>query len=238
MVGDFALADMEREVRRCWGGLPRGTAPPPAMPACPRLEKSSEQRLELDLQESHLFIGWQAPAFNDEQRLSFSLLTHLLGRGLNPVLSGVLRGRRRLVERLSMSYSPLRGGGMAVLHLVLDEKNVRSALSELASFLSNIRDFQFSREDVLPQFRSGMLDYLESAKNQMEFSDGQFRESALNLSLAAARFLLLNRITPGRSYLESVAKVSSSDLRRVAGRFLSGKKWAVLAIVPPAGRKK
>jgi hypothetical protein len=83
-----------------------------------------------------------------------------------------------------------------------------------------------------------MLDYLESAKNQMEYSDGNFRESALNLSAGAARFLLLNRSIVKGTYLESVDKVSSSDLRRAAGRFLSGKKWAVLAVTPVAGEEK
>ncbi len=80
-----------------------------------------------------------------------------------------------------------------------------------------------------------MLDYLGSAKNQMEYGDGSFRESALNLSVASARFLLLNRTPIDGSYLESVDKVNSTDLRRAAGKFLSGKKWAVLAITPLAG---
>ncbi len=238
IVGDFVLADMEKKVRHSWGAMVRGTVRAPVVPACPSLDKNSEQRIELDLQESHLFIGWSAPAFNDEQRLAFSLLTQLLGRGFNPVLSSVLRGGRNPVNRVNMSYSAMRCGGMAILHLVLDEKNMRGALNKLGSFLSRIRDFHFSRADVPPPHPPGMLDYLESAKNQTEYGDGNFRESALNPSIAAARFLLLNRNDIEGSYLESVDKVSSSDLRRVAGRFLSGKKWAVLAITPPAGKGK
>ena len=237
VVGDFTLAEMEKDVRRAWGMLSRGTVPAPDVPVAGRLKKNNEQRIELDLQESHLFIGWLAPAFNDEQRLPFSLLTHLLGRGLNPIMNSVLRGNRQLVDRVSMGYAPMRSGGMAVLHLTLEEKNLRSARSEVAAFLSNIGSFHFSREDVLPQYRQGMLDYLESAKNQMEYNDGNYRESALNLSVAIARFLLLNRNAIGGSYVESVDKVNSGDLRRAARKFLSGKKWAVLAITP-AGKKK
>ncbi len=238
VIGDFTLAEMEGEVRRGWGGLTRGTAPVVEVPAAGRLEKNSEQQVELDIQESHLFIGWRAPAFNDGQRLPFSLLTHLLGGGLNPVLNGVLRTGNQLVERIDMSYLPMGGGGMAVLHLTLDSKNIRRAKNELTAFLSRINSFNFSREDVLPQYRMNMLDYLESAKNQMAYGDGSFRESALNLSMGSARFLLLNRNPIKGSYLESVENVTSSDLRRVAGKFLSGKKWAVLAITPLAGKSK
>ena len=237
IFGDFTLAEMERDVRRAWGTLSRGTVPAPDVPAAGRLERNNEQRIELDLQESHLFIGWLAPAFNDELRLSFSLLTHLLGRGLNPIMNSVLRGNRQLVDRVSMGYVAMRSGGMAVLHLTLAEKNLRSARSEVAAFLSNIGSFHFSRDDVPLQYRQGMLDYLESAKNQMEYSDGNFRESTLNLSVASARFLLQNRSAIDGSYVESVDKVNSGDLRRAAGKFLSGKKWAVLAITP-AGKKK
>lgn len=244
VVGDFPLAEMEAQVRRVWGALPAGgeTALAVAEPAdAGRLEKGGEERIGLDISESHLFIAWRAPGFNDEMRLPFTLLTYILGRGLNPVLGGVLRGGRQLVDRVEMSYLPMRHGGMAVVHMVLPERNLRSAASELAAFLSRITAFLFSRQDVLPQHRLGMPDYLESAKCQMAYGDGAFRESALNLSAAAARFLLLNR-TPARgSYLESVDSIDSGDLRRAAARVLSGRKWALLAITPLAagsGRKK
>ncbi len=232
VIGDFSLAEMEGEVRRSWGGMAKGASPAVSMPAAGRLEKNSERQVELDIQKSHLFIGWRGPAFNDTQRLPFSLLTHLLGRGLNPILGGILRSGRQLVEQMDMSYFPMGLGGMTLLHVTLEARNIRSVRNEVASFLSRIGSFNFSRNDVLPQNRMGMVDYLESARNQMAYNDGSFRESTRNLATACARFLLLNRNPVKGSYLESVESVSSSDLRRVAGKFLSGKKWAVLAITP------
>jgi predicted Zn-dependent peptidase len=244
VVGDFLLAEMEAQVRRAWGALPAGGesalkgAEPALAVAAPadagRLEKNSEERIELDISESHLFIAWRAPAFNDDMRLPFTLLTYVLGRGLNPVLGAVLRGGRALADRVDMSYLPMRHGGMAVLHLVLAERNLRSAAAETAAFLSRIGSFKFSRQDVMPQYRDLMPDYLESAKNQMAYGDGAFRESALNLSTAAARYLLLNRASAGGSYLDSMERLDGGDLRRAAGRVLSGKKWALLAITPLA----
>jgi len=54
--------------------------------------------------------------------------------------------------------------------------------------------------------------------------------------VACSRYLLLNRTPVQGSYLENVDKVSSSDLRRAAGKFLSGRKWVVLAITPLPGK--
>jgi predicted Zn-dependent peptidase len=237
VIGDFSLAAMEAEVRRNWGALAKAAPPVGSVPAVGRLEKNSERQIELDIQESHLFIGWRAPDFNDELRLPFSLLTHILGSGLNPLLNSVLRGNRQLAERVDMSYMPLLSGGMAVLHVTLKGKDVRGARGEVASFMGRVPLFNFSKEDVLPRDRMHVLDYLGSARNQMEYGNGNFRESTLNLSVACSRYLLLNRTPIAGSFLESVDKVSSSDLRRAAGKYLSGRKWAVLVITPLAGKK-
>jgi len=236
VIGDFTLAAMEEHVRRSWGGLAKAAAPAVVVPLAGRLEKSGEQQISLDIQESHLFIGWRAPDFNDEQRLAFSLLTHILGSGLNPLLNSVMRGNRQLADRVNMSYMPLRSGGMAVLHVTLKEKDIRAAKGEVASFMGRVSSFNFSKEDVLPRDRMHVLDFLGSAKNQMEYGNGSFRESTLNLSVACSRYLLLNRTPVQGSYLENVDKVSSSDLRRAAGKFLSGRKWVVLAITPLPGK--
>ncbi len=238
LIGDFTLAAMEAEVRRNWGAMPAGTAPAADVPVVGRLEKNSEQQVALDVQECHLFFGWRAPEFNNEQRLPFSLLTHILGSGLNPLLGGVLRGGRQQVERVDMSYLPMRSGGMALLHVILKPQDIRGVRNEVSAFLSRVGSFNFSKEDVLPRERMYVLDYLESARNQMEYGDANFREGTLNLSLACSRFLLLNRTPVKGSYLESVDKVSSNDLRRAAGKFLSGKKCTVLVILPLPGKER
>ncbi|MCX6555058.1 MAG: pitrilysin family protein [Candidatus Aminicenantes bacterium] len=232
IIGDFVLPDMEKQVRAGWSVLEKGDAIAADIPPAGRLKKNVEQRVELDLNESHLFLGWWAPDFNHEHRLALSLLTYVLGRGLNPLLYAVLGGERRLVEQLDMSYIPMAYGGMVVLHLILDEKNISGARNELARFLSQAGSFNFSKEDYQTPYQSHVFDYLESAKNQMTYDAGNFTESALNLSNASARFLLLNLKPSEGSYLENVEKVESSDLRRVAGKYLSGKKVAALAIVP------
>ena len=232
VVGDFVLTDMERNVRESWGVLKKGNANTTVIPPVNRLEKNIDQQVELDLNESHLFLGWWAPDFNHEHRLALSLLTYVLGRGLNPLFNAVLRGERRLVEQLDMSYIPMYHGGMVVLHMILEKKHIRSAKNEIARFLSTISSFNFSKEDYQVIYQSYVLDYLESAKNQMTYDSGNFAESALSLSNASARFLLLNRNQISGSYLENVEKIKSSDLRRVAGKYLSGKKLVALAIVP------
>jgi len=238
VVGDFSLDEVEKDIRRNWSELPKRVVNAAVIPLAGRLEKNSEQRIELDINESHLFFAWRAPEFNHDQRVPLTVLTHILGRGLNPLLNGVLCGGRQLADQLDMSYLPLRSGGIVLLHLTLKEKNIRSAKNELSRFLSQLSSLSFGRDDVQRQYQSYVLDFLESAKNQMTYDNENFRESALNLGIAVARFLLMDTVGGSHNYLENVEKTTSSDLRRVAGKYLSGKKWAVLAIVPLAGKEK
>ncbi len=238
MVGDFVLSDMEKEIRRNWGALTPGVQNAAVVPQAGRLQKNSEQQIELDINESHLFFAWRAPGFNHEQRIPLTMLTHILGRGLNPLLNGVLRGGRQAVDQLDMSYLPLRGGGMVLLHLTLKEKNIRNARIELSKFLSRLGFFNFSRTDFQQPDQSYVPDFLESARNQMSYNGGNFRESAQNLSVAVARFMLLHTAKGGDSHAEDEERITSTDLRHVAGNYLSGKKCAVLAIVPLAGKAK
>jgi predicted Zn-dependent peptidase len=232
IVGDFILADMEKQVRQVWGVLEKSAGIPVPVAAAGRLEKNVERQVELELSESYVFLGWWAPDFNHEHRLALSLLTYVLGRGLNPLFYAVLGGERRWVDQLAMSYVPMSCGGMVVLQLILPETNIAGAKNEIARFLSRLGSFKFSRDDYPALEQSFVVDFLQSAKNQMTYDSGSFSESALNLSNASARFLLLNHNPIGGSYLENVEKVESSDLRRVAVKYLSGKKLALLAIVP------
>lgn len=232
VVGDFPLADMEKQVRETWGLLKKSENVMADIPPVERLQKNADQQLELDLNESHLFLGWWAPDYNHEHRLATSLLTYVLGRGLNPLFYAVLGGHRRLVDQLDMSYAPMAHGGMVILHMILQEKDIPTAKNEIARFLSRLTSFKFAKEDYPALQQSYVMDYLQSAKNQMTYDSGSFAEAALNLSHASARFLLLKRNPISGSYLENVEKIESSDLRRVAGKYLSGKKLATLAIVP------
>ncbi len=232
IVGDFVLADMEKQVRAVWGEKVPVDAAKVEIPPVQRLEKNISQQLELDVSESHLFIGWWAPDFNHQDRLAMSLLTYILGRGLNPLFYAALGGERRLAEQLDMSFSPMGHGGLVTLHVVLQKQDITAAKNEIARFLSQLGSFKFAKEDYPALQQSYVVDYLQSAKNQMTRDSGEFSESALNLSRAGARFLLLNRNPIAGSYLENVEKVGSADLRRVAAKYLGGKKTAVVTIVP------
>ena len=238
VVGDLPIAAMEDKVRAVFStvrdhGPERGAAAPrSAMPAKARLlEKSVEIREEMDVKEAYLAIGFVGPDYNHDDQFAVNLLVEILGRGVNPMLNLALRARRDLIQTVSMSFIPLRSGGIIMAVFTLDPKDVRMARAEALAFLRRSRELNFAASDYFGEERNFAYDFLEAARNQVRFNFRRGAESGLQMAGAIARQVILGE-GEGRNYLESIGRVSSSDLRAAAAEYFSKGDSVVVAIVP------
>ncbi len=232
VTGDFALADMEARVREVFGSLPGPGRPRAALAKAPLLAKSVSLRVEKDVKEAYLVLGFVGPDFNHPDRYAMDLLAETLGRGVNPLLNLALRSRRDLVQNVQLSYFPGGSGGAVVIVLTLDPKDVPAATREAVNYLRRARDESFSADDFYGEEKYRVLDHLGSAKSRIRFSSEQAEESGLALASSIARFMLLNeRQNPG-PYLDHIDRTASGDLRRVAGRYFGRGESVAVSIVP------
>ncbi|HDT13290.1 MAG TPA: insulinase family protein [Candidatus Aminicenantes bacterium] len=236
-VGDFDAADMERRVREVFGALPRTGFEPPAIPMAEPLDKSVSRSLVRDVREGYLVIAFNAPDYNHADQYALNVLVEALGRGVNPLLAGHLHALRDSVQNVSMSYLARRFGGAAVVSIRARPKDLAIVERAAVRFLRQARDMSYSSGDYAGLEASmAAFDYLAMAKNQIRFATGQAEESGLQLAASLVRHMLLNtRPDPGR-YLESIARVDSSDLRKVASRYLGRGEYAAVSVVPPERR--
>lgn len=235
VVGDFTLAEMEAKVRAAFGDLPGAAFAPVTFPAAPRLKKTAERTEVLDVNEATLVLGWPAPDAGHPDQFALDALTEVCGRGVNPMLNGVLRGgRRELVKTLSMSYIARRHGGIAILVMTLDPANVGAARRQAVDFLRKARNLNYAKSDVFGEAQLYAYDYLSGAKNQIRFAAEAFRESGLNIARSLARYILVSGSGEGTDYLAEIDKLTSSDLRRVAGRVFGAGDYASVSILPKA----
>jgi zinc protease len=235
VVGDFISGEMEQKIRSLFGPLKRGSAAPPPLAKVPLLKKSVTVEEERDVREAYLFIGFVAPDCNAPDQYAMDLLTEVMGRGVNPILSAVLTSRRRLVQTLGMSYLANLYGGAVVISMTLAPKDVPAALRESVAYLRKSGGESYSRDDFAGSDRYEVFDFLGSAKNQIRFSAEQAEESGLGLASSLARFMLLNtRENPGR-FLEHIARTSSADLRKAASLYFGRGDYVAVAIVPRNG---
>ena len=239
VVGDFDGADMERRVREVFGPLPKTGFRPQSFPMAVPLGKSVSRRVERDVKEGYLVLGFAAPDYNGPDRSAMSVLVEALGRGVNPLLAAYLHSQRDSVQNVSMSYLALRYGGAAVVAIKAAPGDLAAVERLAATFLKQVHTASFSKKDFLdPQAQMAAFDYLEMAKNQIRFAAGQAEESGLQLAGSFVRYMLLNtRENPG-AYLAGIGRVDSSDLRKAAARYLGRSESAAVSVVPRPEKKK
>jgi len=233
IVGDFDLKEMESKVRAVFGAVPKADfSPAPFSPPAP-LKKTVEIEEELDVQEAYLVIGTAGPDFNSTDQYACDILTEILGRGISPLLYRPLKAQRDLINTAGMSYITLAHGGVFEVYITLDPKRLTAAKSQALQFLRQVRGENFSRDDVYGEAKMYAYDYLGSAKNQISFGTQKALENGLSLAGSLAMFMLLQRsdVEP-LNYLDNIRKVSSSDLRKIAAKYLSRAEYALVSIVP------
>ena len=232
VVGPIDLNWSQEKITQIFSSLSNAHFSPPSLAPAPPLKEKIEVSHSLDVNQAYLFLGFSAPDFNHPDQYAIDVLTEILGRGLNPLLNQVLRGRRELAYTVTMSYTSLYYGGAMIITLTLDPKNTKRAERETIRFLKTLRRQNFSPDDYYGEAQLFVFDFLQQAKNQICFRTYQAQENGLTLARALVRYYLLNQEKERGNYLELIKKISSSDLREAAGKYLSKGKYVVVRITP------
>jgi predicted Zn-dependent peptidase len=233
IVGDFAIKEMEDKVRAVFGAIKREPFAPPKFEKAVLSEKAIEIEQELDVQEAYLVIGMIGPGYNSPDQFAMDVLTEVLGRGIRPLLNVALRGDRDLINGVSMSYLTLKYSGASVVYFTLEPKNLNAAKRQAIQYLrQRARSENYAKADVYGEAQMYAFDYLESAKNQIRFSIQQSQEDGLTLASSLAMHLILSEGAASPNYLENIGKISTSDLRKVAAKYLSPDGYVVVSIIP------
>jgi predicted Zn-dependent peptidase len=219
-------------VKAIFGDLKKEVFAAPQFEKASFLEKNVELEQEMDVSQAYLIIGMTGPDYNHPDQFAIDVLTEILGQGVNPLLNSVLRGRRDLVQTISMNYNSLKYGGVILLIFTLDPKNLSFAKSAAVDFLRKTRNENYSKEDFFGENQIYAFDYLGSAKNQIKFDLQLSQEISLSVAVSLARYMLLDDNIIKGSYLENIKKLSSSDLRKVAGQYFSRGKYVIVSIIP------
>jgi len=247
VVGDISLADVEDKINNIFGSLQSTNFSPPKFDKIITLKKTVEINTEMDINIGYLAIGVSGPDYNSKDHYAMDILTEILGRGINPMLynplikkrifvnsmrMGYSAQKRIFVNSMRMGYSAHKYGGSIFIYLALKPQQLKRAKKEIIRYLKQTRNLNFSPDDVFTDMQYYATDYEGSAKNRIRFNGERAQEKGLNLATSMARFMLMNEIPDRGVYLENLEKVSSSDLRKTAGRYLSQKAYVIVTIKP------
>jgi zinc protease len=232
VVGRFQVAGLEPKIKEIFGSLKKGEAAKIAFKEAARLKKNVDVQKTMDIEKSHLVFAFAAPPYNHDRQLAMRVLTQILGGGIYPMLGRALRGRRRLVEGISMRYIGMKYGGAVIIHLTLEQKNIRTAKTRLLTFFKEATRLRYALDEYLPAQQRLAFDYLGAARNQIHYRSEEFRERGINAAVSYARYLLLNEELEKEDFFQRLAGVKAKDLRRAASDYLAGEKYVMLSITP------
>lgn len=232
VVGDFNMEEMEEKIKEIFGDLKNEGFTPSGYEKVAPLKKTIEVEHEMDVNQAYLVIGLTGPDYNSPDQYAIHILTEIFSRGVNPTLHSRLRGRRLLAETISMNYGAYKFGGAILIYLTLDPKKIKSAKKETIQFLKQSRNQNYSMDDHYGDSKFYAFDYLQSAINQIKFRTHQAQEKGLLLATSLVRFMLLNEDPNRGSYLDSIGKVKSTELRKIASKYFSKNRYVIVAIVP------
>ena len=232
VVGDFDLNEMENYINRTFADLKPPAIPCPTLAKAKPLTRNRDETMEMDIEQAMLIIGFPAPEFNHKDQFALSVLGHILGKGPNPLLGSAIRSRKKLSASFSSRYIKLKYTGAFLVYLRTDPKKVKLLKRQVIKFLNRTNTFRYTKTDFLKKYQHQVIDYLESARNDIKLSAEKFKERGINSAVSFSRFMLLRN--PGKQidFQQEMQNVSASDLRRVASKYLCGKSHATVYILP------
>ncbi|MCX7973283.1 MAG: insulinase family protein [Candidatus Aminicenantes bacterium] len=237
-VGDLKTIRLEDLIRKYFGPLRGEKISRPSINNPPSLGKIGRAEKELDEKQSHLLFACRAPDISSVDQYAFDLLTAILGRGINPLLIMALGSRRISVANVLVSYNSHRYSGVMLIYLILEPKNVTLAEREVNRWLRQIHQENFSPDDVLGEAKDYIFDFLNAAKKQIKLEAEKSLEDGLKLASSVALYLLLLEDMKLPPYIDTIDKMSSTDLRRVASKYLSRPEMAIVVINPIKTKNK
>ncbi len=232
IVGDFPLKDMQEKVEAVFGSLANDGFKPAEYPKTEELSDTVEIEHEMDVQMAYIAIGLIGPDYNHQDQYAMDVLTEIFGRGINPLIYHPLTQRRIAANSLRMGFDAQKYGGAVTITMALEPKNWKRAKRELTRYLKESRRLNYSSEDVFGEAQIYAMDFMQSAKNRIRFQGEQARESGMAIATSLARYMIMNEIPDRGEYLEHIAEINSTDLRRAAGEYFGRKNLVFVAILP------
>ena len=224
VVGDVREADVMKKIVAAYGAVPSAPVPPEdAEPEPPQLE---ERRLELrkPTPTEKLILGFKGPALGDTDHVPLSVLSEILFGGRGSRLYRAMFVDRELVSDFRGWVSTFAEPGLYEMYFTAREGVAHRDVLDVLD-----RELERLRRDVVTD------DELLRAKARMELGSLQGLDTTHGKAEQIGFYdTVLGDPAGIFRRLEAQRRVTVSDVRRVARRWLSASGRTTVVILPDA----
>lgn len=220
-VGDFNSNTALPQIEAAFQDFERRSIPPPVIPEEP-MQKGPRERIEkLDIAVAQSMLGLHGPDLFSEDLYPMDVLAIVLGGGEASRLYRELRERRKLVYDISAWSATPQDPGMFWIFCSYEPEHGETVRKAIWEEIEKLRSEPISREELETARAKVLSDYLFSR----ESVEGQAR------SLGSGE-LDAHDIFFDKHYMESIARVTAEDVRRVVEKYFSHENSVTATLMP------
>ncbi len=224
LVGDVREGDALKKIEAAYGAIPSSPIPPED--AEPEPYQSEERRvvLEKPTPTEKIVLGYKGPALGDTDHVPLSVLSEILFGGRGSRLYRALLVERELVSDFRGWVSTFAEPGLWEMYFTAREGVRSAAILEVLE-----QELERVRRDVVTD------DELLRAKARLELGSLQGLDTTFGKAEQIGFYdTVLGDAAGIFRRLEAYRRVTASDLRRVARRWLVTSARTVVLVVPSA----
>ena len=181
-----------------------------------------EYREHRELDQAHIVLGFDAPAYGEPDYYPAMLLSTLLGGGMSSRLFQEIREKRGLVYSIYSFTAPAVDGGLFGIYAGTGESEAAElmpvTLEELAKVQLAVSEAELNRARA--QLKAGLLMSLESTGSRCE--------------QLARQWQIFGRVIPAAETVAKIEAVTQADVCAVAAKIF--KSRPTLATIGPIGQ--
>ncbi len=204
-AGAVDHADLVAEAERRLSALPENTPPQPQR----AIYTGGTLRSDKPFEQTHLVLGFEAPAYQHADYFPAQILAGALGGGMSSRLFQEVRERRGLCYAIYAFSTGLTDSGMFVIHAAGAPDRADELFAVIRDELERAADHGFDEAEinrVKAQLKMGLLTGLESSSDRAE--------------QLARQILIHDRVIPSKELIDRVDGVDVGALQSMLQRVL------------------
>ena len=174
-----------------------------------------------DTQSGYMLIGFRGVKIDDKDSYALDVLSTILGSGRTSILYRNIKENKQLANSIAAVNTGFRDDGIFYISSTFEPVKCKILQDAIFEEIKNIQKNGITNEQ------------LKLAKNIIERDTYYERESISNIaSEIGYTFVTTGGIKFYNDYLSNIKKVSASDVKRVANKYLGIEKSAVSIVLP------
>ena len=174
-----------------------------------------------EAQAGYMMIGFRGASICENDIYALDLLEKILGNGKSSRLYKNVKDQKGLAYSISANNLNLKDDGIFFISANYSPSNIEKLEKSIFDEIKNIQKYGITEEE------------LEVAKKIIEQDTYYSRETTSNISSEIGYIMTLTgSLDLYENYIENIKKVSLTDIKRVANKYLGINKSAVSIVLP------